>query len=760
MFRSVARSLSCLLLAGAAIIFDAQAQLAPSRNGSGEWVPLLPASLSGHSAVYDATRKRMIVFGGDDGAPRNDVWVLALEDAREWSVLSTAGTPPPPRAGHSAIYDPIRDRMIVFGGGGGSRRVWELSFTSVATWNEITPSGTLPTARYGHSAIYDPVRNRMVIFGGYNSGPGSGSDVWALALSGNPVWTDLTPETSPSARGAHSAIYDPIRDRMLVFGGSSNTDSEVWALTLAGTPTWSVLAISGEPPTGRRGHCSIYDPLRDRMIVFAGDADGSRNDTWALTLSGAPTWSPVIRPGVQPAVRAGHSAIHDPLHDEMIVYGGTIGAIIRNDVWALPLEGKSSWHEFAPFGTLPEERTGHSAIYDSAGDRMIVFGGGNGITTYRNDVWALTLIGDPLWSSIVPAGGAPPGLVGHKSIYDPIANRMIVYGGSAADYGYPYGVVWELTLSGSPVWNQLTPLGTGPAARVGHTAIYDPLRHRMIVFGGWQGGPRNDVWALTLSGTPSWVQLFPAGTWPRGRAGHSAIYDATGDRMVVFGGSADSDVDEVWALSLAGATAWTQLQPPGSSPGPRSGHHAIYDAIRGRMVVFGRGGYANGLTDVWALSLSDGRAWVELNPGGTQPPRLDGQSVIYDPENDRMVVFGGRFNSHRSDVWMLNWDFEVTAVGLPPLEPGARILGARPNPITSSAQLHYELAREQHVRIDVLDLQGRRIRRLRDGPHRSGSHSVMFNRRDDEGRRLQAGVYFLRLEAGTETHRSRVVVLP
>ena len=49
--------------------------------------------------------------------------------------------------------------------------------------------------------------------------------------------------------------------------------------------------------------------------------------------------------------------------------------------------------------------------------------------------------------------------------------------------------------------------------------------------------PANDVWALSLSGSPTWAQLAPAGTPPGAWYGHSAIYDPARDRMVVFGGN-------------------------------------------------------------------------------------------------------------------------------------------------------------------------------------------------------------------------------
>jgi hypothetical protein len=55
------------------------------------------------------------------------------------------------------------------------------------------------------------------------------------------TWDDLSLE--PIAY--HSAIYDPVRDRMVVFGGFDglgNLHNDVWVLSLAGAPTWSLLS--------------------------------------------------------------------------------------------------------------------------------------------------------------------------------------------------------------------------------------------------------------------------------------------------------------------------------------------------------------------------------------------------------------------------------------------------------------------------------------------------------------------------------------
>src|SRR6185295_7755719 len=97
----------------------------------------------------------------------------------------------------------------------------------------------------------------------------------------------------PPARQLHKAIYDPVRDRMIVHAGS-NGFSDTWALSLTGVPAWTQLAPSGSAPTISR-HTAIYDPIGDRLIVFGGWLDEAlpqpvvqTNRTWALTLGASP----------------------------------------------------------------------------------------------------------------------------------------------------------------------------------------------------------------------------------------------------------------------------------------------------------------------------------------------------------------------------------------------------------------------------------------------------------------------------------------
>ena len=132
-------------------------------NATGpNWSPRGPLPRNGHSAVLDTAKNKMIVFGGStfssDAPPSahfNDVWYLnsanSLTANERWTVAKTAGTPPNARLGHSAVLDPINNRMIIFGGAEGfaapcDNDVWVLENANgvggTPTWTPLSPSGT------------------------------------------------------------------------------------------------------------------------------------------------------------------------------------------------------------------------------------------------------------------------------------------------------------------------------------------------------------------------------------------------------------------------------------------------------------------------------------------------------------------------------------------------------------------------------------------------------------------------------------------
>jgi hypothetical protein len=324
----------------------------------------------------------------------------------------------------------------------------------------------------------------------------------------------------------------------------------------------------------------------------------------------------------------------------------------------------------------PGIRGDHSAIYDSLGRRMIVFGGMDDLFTFYNDTWSLNLLPTTAamttppvnhWSPLTTTGTAPTERMGHSAIYDIANNRMIVFGGQD-NFGYQNDI-HVLTLGATPTWSTPTISGTPPAGRLGHTAVYDAANQQMVVFGGNDAaGEKNDVLLLSLPAAPPFVwSPSPAGGGPVKRTEHSAIYDGTRGQVILFGGLdntllPDGSVlnNDTWSLKLSFPSFWTQLSFSGT-PFFRFHHSAIYDAANQRMIVFGGDTTAapTPSSELWTLRLDVASTWTFLSPSSGAPPAARyGQTTIYDSGSQRMIMYGGYDNSGFpafDDTWITDF---------------------------------------------------------------------------------------------------------
>jgi len=325
------------------------------------------------------------------------------------------------------------------------QRITELT---APKWTQLLPTGG-PGSRANHSAIYVPGTNQMIVFGGLSTGPNNFNDVWALTNAngvGTPTWAQVTPSGNPPApRVRHTAAYDAGTDRMIVFGGglgrSSPCVNDVWVLanasSVGGTPTWIQLHPTGAAPAPRLGHASIYDPASNRLVVFGGNDcfSGFFNDVWFVTnangLGGTPSWTQLSPSGTAPPARNYPGAVYAATSNRMVVVEPLGNVFVLSN--ANGLGGLPKWTQLASSGTPPSTSSFPNVGYDSANNRLIVFGGkANDIL--QSDTWVLTNAdgtgGTPAWIHFAPSSLAPPPRINSTATYDTVTNHMTVFGGS------------------------------------------------------------------------------------------------------------------------------------------------------------------------------------------------------------------------------------------------------------------------------------------------------------------------------------------
>jgi DNA-binding SARP family transcriptional activator len=349
----------------------------------------------------------------------------ALNAAPAWEQLSVEGPEPLARSHAIAILDSSGRSMLIFGGRASETNVgdlWRLNgFDSNkrARWTRVRTAGnpsSEPRERFLAAAAYNPRTDRMILFGGaFGYTAPCTDELWVLTnasgTNGTPRWKRIAHPPGaqwPAPRAEHAVAYDEKSNRLMLYGGHdcvAPVYTDYWVLHDAdgttGTPSWERITpdSSGGAPREPRGQAMAFSPASNRLIVFGGfDYRKSEflNETWILTnangLGATPTWKRVNLKGPQPTGRIHTAFGFDPSTNRLLVTFGIGKDGLLSDTWVLagadgtPLE--SRWIPLTPGFPQPSLRQNPAALFDPIGNRLIIFGGESSGRSIQ-DVWVL-----------------------------------------------------------------------------------------------------------------------------------------------------------------------------------------------------------------------------------------------------------------------------------------------------------------------------------------------------------------------------------
>jgi len=324
--------------------------------------------------------------------------------------------------------------------------------------------------------------------------------------------------------------------------------------------------------------------------------------------------------------------------------------------------------------------------------------------------------------------------------------------------------VWAFDLN-AKTWTLFNPVNPQPNIRYGTAAVFDPKTKELVTFAGFTDAGRfDDTWRFNVnSGT--WRDVSPA-THPEKRCLHTASYDALKHRMIIYGGQTNGPRGDIWALDLA-TNAWKDLTPA-TSPAGRWFPTNIFDAANNRVIIFGGNLGSSQSNETWAFNLTN-NSWQQLSPSGTMPAAREGAAAIYIRKEGRMIVFGGRGGTFYNDIWSLNNLSPTTAVennSDSALPATFRLLGNYPNPFSADGNfgnpettIVFEAPTSTRASLRIYNVQGQLIKNLFDGNIAAGRHQITWNGANDLGGKAAAGVYFYVLQSGATTVSRKLVLV-
>jgi cysteine-rich repeat protein len=556
--------------------------------------------------VFDAARGVVILFGGYSGyiGYLNDTWQW---DGNDWTQLVTANAPSP-RYLFGISYDTDRQVTMLFGGyaqNGVSSELWQFNGTN---WQLVTTAGDIISPRYLAAQAYDPVRKKLVIFGGAVPGIGQVDETWQWDAI-NSRWQKMQPTHRPYARYTALSVFDETNGRVLLYGGGYN-DSWTWDGS-----DWTQLDLLIGPSVFSQSAMAFVSSL-GTTLLYGGNRDQAENVLWAL--QGNLTWYRRYDAS-EPSPRSLGSAAISSIDGTMLMFGANDYTL--QDTWTW--KSNLGWR-LAASNIVPPQRRSSSIVFDSRRNRFLMFGGRSAVDgSDLGDLWRFE---NGQWT-LVPTAGGPTRRHGTTAFYDPQQDKVVLFGGQGD--GNVYNETWEFDCD-SRQWSMVPTTTGGPPVSQNGTMVYDSIHHRgILTFGYPYIGTADSTWAYDPL-LRQWSKLPVNADGPKGRDWATAVYDPNRDSLVLFGGVYGGDVlRDMWELH---DNRWQQLTPR-SLPGASLGGVAAYDVSSSAIIFFGGGG-ADNSNDTWLWRWTSIAARDQACPAVGAPGNVDTDGDGLDSDHD------------------------------------------------------------------------------------------------------------------------------
>ncbi|MEM9548040.1 MAG: kelch repeat-containing protein [Bacteroidota bacterium] len=291
----------------------------------------------------------------------------------------------------------------------------------------------------------------------------------------------------------------------------------------------------------------------------------------------------------------------------------------------------------------PCSRSQPVIAYRTGDNSIMMFGGYCNLEKRRmNDLWKF----DGQDWTLIAVEKAPQARSGHSMVFDSFKNRLVLFGGKNED-GILLNDVWVWN---GIHWKQLEGGEPSPKPRQSHRMVFDSNTRDVFLFGGSDssGQSLNDTWILRDN---KWIKMNSTDI-PPPRLQHTMAYDAQRKKVVLFGGFTRTEEGKI----IFGDTwEWQESkgwQLKNENALLARDHHAIaYDNNLNRTIIFG--GYNQGyLGDTWSWN---GEEWSLLSEEGPSA-RAGKPGMVYSSSNKRLILFGGwdKSNAPLMDFWNFN----------------------------------------------------------------------------------------------------------
>jgi hypothetical protein len=259
------------------------------------------------------------------------------------------------------------------------------------------------------------------------------------------------------------------------------------------------------------------------------------------------------------------------------------------------------------------------------------------------------------------------------------------------------------------------------------------------------------------NGDTLWTKAIGGGSADRG---YSVDLTSDGGYIIAgYTGSFGAGASDIYLVRIdaGGDTLWTRTYGDSASDVA----YSVRQVSGGGYIIAGyTDSFGAGSRDVYLLRTDAlGNVLWTHTFGGIKADH--GRSVETTGDNGYIVAGDiGHPSTLRADVYLIRIGPDCS--GIRTEDPGgAGRLAHRvcPNPFTDRVRIDYRLHHNRASRLVIYNATGREIRALTVGDRGEATHCVTWDGKDESGRLVPSGVYFLRCEAGGDPGTAKVILI-
>lgn len=145
------------------------------------------------------------------------------------------------------------------------------------------------------------------------------------------------------------------------------------------------------------------------------------------------------------------------------------------------------------------------------------------------------------------------------------------------------------------------------------------------------------------------------------------------------------------------------------------------------------------------------------------------QSAVYELRTVNLNAYAGQniyiaFRHHDvTDMFYMKIDaielLRGTSNDPTPVAKKTALKGNYPNPFNPETSIAFDLAQDANVAIEIFNVKGQKVRTLINDRLNAGSHSIVWNGTDDNGKNVSSGIYFFNMKSGKYTSTRKMILM-